>query len=282
MPVLGPEMAKRCIVEDAGRERIPIIPAQGAASLRQVAALVGTPYALAKPCAVTPPRGDPARAHGASTRPRLRSSNSERHLARQLHPEVLTEKGGDMGEPIYLITGATGATGAAAARELRKHGRRGGAASSTRRTTEQRRFVLGVETILRDLGDLPQLRHGRRGGRILRLPDLPEGLTDAAAFTAWSRSRRASGQSAQPDAGCRRAAKPAEPRDARPLGKRASVRLVGRSDDPHSTDVLRRVASLPDAGVAGEERRHSFPARARSPRAHRGRGPGSLHRGGGC
>jgi DNA-binding NtrC family response regulator len=53
MPVLsGPEMAKRCIVEDAGRERIPIILLSGAASLRQVAALVGTPYALAKPCAV--------------------------------------------------------------------------------------------------------------------------------------------------------------------------------------------------------------------------------------
>src|SRR6478736_5707168 len=54
----------------------------------------------------------------------------------------------------------------------------------------------------------------------------------------------------------------------RPLGKRASVRLFGRSDDPHSTDILRRVASLPASGVAGEERRYSFPALARSPRAH--------------
>ena len=51
MPVLsGPEMAKRCIIEDAGRERIPIILLSGAAALRHIAALVGTPYALAKPC----------------------------------------------------------------------------------------------------------------------------------------------------------------------------------------------------------------------------------------
>jgi DNA-binding response OmpR family regulator len=53
MPVLsGPEMAKRLIVEDAGRERIPIILLSGAATLFQIAVLVGTPYALAKPCEV--------------------------------------------------------------------------------------------------------------------------------------------------------------------------------------------------------------------------------------
>ena len=51
MPVLtGPEMASRLLIEDAGRERIPIVLLSGVADLRQVAAIVGTPYALPKPC----------------------------------------------------------------------------------------------------------------------------------------------------------------------------------------------------------------------------------------
>jgi CheY-like chemotaxis protein len=53
MPVLtGPEMAGRCLIEDAGRERIPIVLLSGVKNLREVAALVGTPYALSKPCPV--------------------------------------------------------------------------------------------------------------------------------------------------------------------------------------------------------------------------------------
>jgi DNA-binding NtrC family response regulator len=51
MPVLtGPEMAHRILIADAGRERIPIVLLSGAAELRRIAALVGTPYSLPKPC----------------------------------------------------------------------------------------------------------------------------------------------------------------------------------------------------------------------------------------
>ena len=51
MPVLtGPEMSARAIIHDAGQELIPIVLVSGVANLRQVAALVGTPYALPKPC----------------------------------------------------------------------------------------------------------------------------------------------------------------------------------------------------------------------------------------
>jgi DNA-binding response OmpR family regulator len=50
MPLLdGPGMAARMIVEDAGREQIPIILASGAVNLSAVAERVGTPYVLAKP-----------------------------------------------------------------------------------------------------------------------------------------------------------------------------------------------------------------------------------------
>ncbi len=53
MPVLtGPEMAARLLIEDAGRERIPIVLLSGAANLGRISAMVGTPYYLAKPCAV--------------------------------------------------------------------------------------------------------------------------------------------------------------------------------------------------------------------------------------
>ena len=50
MPVLdGPGMAARMLVEDAGRERIPVVLVSGAVELSSVAERVGTPYALAKP-----------------------------------------------------------------------------------------------------------------------------------------------------------------------------------------------------------------------------------------
>jgi CheY-like chemotaxis protein len=51
MPMLtGPEMAHRMLIEDAGRELIPIVLLSGVANLRPVAELVGTPYVLGKPC----------------------------------------------------------------------------------------------------------------------------------------------------------------------------------------------------------------------------------------
>jgi hypothetical protein len=43
-------MAARLLIHDAGQELIAILLVRGVANLRQVAALVGTPYALAKPC----------------------------------------------------------------------------------------------------------------------------------------------------------------------------------------------------------------------------------------
>ena len=50
MPVLdGPGMVTRMLVEDAGRERIPVVLVSGVVELSSVAERVGTPYALAKP-----------------------------------------------------------------------------------------------------------------------------------------------------------------------------------------------------------------------------------------
>lgn len=54
MPVLdGPSMVTRMLVEDAGRERIPVLLVSGVVDLPRVAQRVGTPYALAKPFAPT-------------------------------------------------------------------------------------------------------------------------------------------------------------------------------------------------------------------------------------
>ena len=50
MPVLdGRAMVFRMFVENLGRENIPVILVSGAADLREVAAVLGTPYYLAKP-----------------------------------------------------------------------------------------------------------------------------------------------------------------------------------------------------------------------------------------
>lgn len=50
MPQLtGPEMAHRMIIEDAGKENIPVLLSSGIVGLDAVAARVGTPYFLAKP-----------------------------------------------------------------------------------------------------------------------------------------------------------------------------------------------------------------------------------------
>jgi CheY-like chemotaxis protein len=50
MPVLdGPGMAFRMLVQDVGREKIPLILLSAVVDLRRVAANVGTPYFLSKP-----------------------------------------------------------------------------------------------------------------------------------------------------------------------------------------------------------------------------------------
>ena len=50
MPVLdGPGMAFQMILDNCGREKIPIVLASAAAGLQEIAARVGTPYYLAKP-----------------------------------------------------------------------------------------------------------------------------------------------------------------------------------------------------------------------------------------
>jgi DNA-binding NtrC family response regulator len=55
MPVLdGPDMAYRMFVEDAGREKIPIILVSGVPNLERVAQRVGTPYYLLKPVDIEP------------------------------------------------------------------------------------------------------------------------------------------------------------------------------------------------------------------------------------
>lgn len=51
MPYLsGPEMAHRMHVEDSGKERVPIILLSAVVGLEAIAANVGTPYFLPKPC----------------------------------------------------------------------------------------------------------------------------------------------------------------------------------------------------------------------------------------
>ena len=51
MPVLdGPGMATRMVVHDAGLEKVPIVILSGSPDVRQVAAQVGTPYFIGKPC----------------------------------------------------------------------------------------------------------------------------------------------------------------------------------------------------------------------------------------
>ncbi len=50
MPVLdGPGMAYRMLIEDVGREQIPLILLSGVMDLDRVASRVGTPYFLTKP-----------------------------------------------------------------------------------------------------------------------------------------------------------------------------------------------------------------------------------------
>jgi len=54
MPVLdGPSTAYRLFVTDLGRENIPIVLLAGITNLPKIAALVGTPYFLEKPFALS-------------------------------------------------------------------------------------------------------------------------------------------------------------------------------------------------------------------------------------
>jgi hypothetical protein len=51
MPVLsGPQMAQRMLIEDAGKEHIPVVLLSAVVNLSDVAARLGTPYALPKSC----------------------------------------------------------------------------------------------------------------------------------------------------------------------------------------------------------------------------------------
>lgn len=53
MPKLdGPGMAQRMLLEDLGRERIPILIASGVVDVADVAARLGTPYYVGKPCSL--------------------------------------------------------------------------------------------------------------------------------------------------------------------------------------------------------------------------------------
>jgi CheY-like chemotaxis protein len=50
MPILdGPTMAYRMLIENCGKERIPIVLVSANVDLREVARAVGTPYMLRKP-----------------------------------------------------------------------------------------------------------------------------------------------------------------------------------------------------------------------------------------
>ena len=53
MPILdGPGVAHRMLLHDAGQEKIPIVLVSGHPELPQIAAQMGTPYFLSKPCGV--------------------------------------------------------------------------------------------------------------------------------------------------------------------------------------------------------------------------------------
>jgi DNA-binding NtrC family response regulator len=63
MPRLsGPDFAYRLVVEDAGKDRIPIVLISGVANLTRVAHEVGTPYVVRKPFTLDAVEGMRARA----------------------------------------------------------------------------------------------------------------------------------------------------------------------------------------------------------------------------
>jgi DNA-binding NtrC family response regulator len=53
MPILGgPGMAHQMLLHDAGEENVPVFLVSGNEDLPQIAARMGTPYFLAKPCGI--------------------------------------------------------------------------------------------------------------------------------------------------------------------------------------------------------------------------------------
>ena len=55
MPQLdGPHTAHELLVQDVGREKIPVVLVSGRLDLQHIAAVIGTPYFLPKPCAAEP------------------------------------------------------------------------------------------------------------------------------------------------------------------------------------------------------------------------------------
>ncbi len=78
MPVLdGPGMAHQMLIEDAGKERIPIVLISGYVDLRAIAARVGTPYVAPKPCPLDTFLGLLERALAEQIPPAPRSSTGE-------------------------------------------------------------------------------------------------------------------------------------------------------------------------------------------------------------
>jgi DNA-binding NtrC family response regulator len=76
MPALdGPGMAYRMFADDLGREQIPVLLASGVLDLASVAARVGTPYFIGKPCSLSALMSALERAL-AERRPPLPSSGS--------------------------------------------------------------------------------------------------------------------------------------------------------------------------------------------------------------
>jgi CheY-like chemotaxis protein len=54
MPILsGPGVAHRMLLHDAGQEMVPIVLVSGHTDLPEIAARMGTPYFLSKPCDIT-------------------------------------------------------------------------------------------------------------------------------------------------------------------------------------------------------------------------------------
>jgi DNA-binding NtrC family response regulator len=53
MPIMsGPEMATALFLRNCGDEKIPVVLISGIVGLERIAAVVGTPYYLPKPCAL--------------------------------------------------------------------------------------------------------------------------------------------------------------------------------------------------------------------------------------
>jgi DNA-binding response OmpR family regulator len=80
MPVLtGPEMSYRMLLHDVGEEKVPVVLLSGVVNLPAVAAMVGTPYLLAKPYDLAAVLKLVARALVERTPPRPRAVEDRLH-----------------------------------------------------------------------------------------------------------------------------------------------------------------------------------------------------------